>query len=115
MKEDKASPVGDMIVQDLVVTAVLVVVASVLGGDLFAVNFVGRQAQIPNLRILLDLGALEFCQSGAVILYRFLGCHWQPPGYFFPKQKHISNDYIFRSSRECYVSFYYSSSLQIFL
>jgi len=37
-------PVGDVIVQDLVVTAVLVIVAAVLRGDLLAVDLVGRQA-----------------------------------------------------------------------
>lgn len=81
------SPVGDMIVQDLIVTAVLVIVATVLGGDLLAVDFVSRQAQVPDLRVLLDLGALEFRQSAAVILHRLLRRHRQSPGYFLHGEK----------------------------
>lgn len=73
--------------QDLVVTAVLVVVATVLGGDLLAVDFVGRQAQVPDFRVLLNLGTLEFRQSAAVILHRLLRRHGQSPGYFFHGEK----------------------------
>jgi len=91
-------PVRDMIVQDFVVTAVFIVVTAVLRGDFLAMDFVGRQTQVPNLRILLDLGAFEFRQSGAVILHRLLGRHGQSSSYFFHEEKHMRPAAYFRES-----------------
>lgn len=69
-------PVRDMIVEDLIVATIVVVVTPVLGGTLLPVYLACRKAQIPDFRVLFDLGSFKFRELGAIILHRLFRSHW---------------------------------------
>lgn len=70
-------PVRDVVVQDLVVGAVVVVVAAILGRPFLAVDLGRLVAEVPHLGVGLDLLAFVLRQPAAVVLDGLGWSEWQ--------------------------------------